>query len=152
MPPEGEERLDVQVFDEIRSIEHLARAKISGLLPVGLSYPQWEVLNLLARRADGASPGEIAQALQAPGGGVASTLQRLWARKLVEVEHCPAEGGRKRVWLTPGGRAAYAQAMAGLQPKIEMLREGFTEKEFRDALPFLRALRAWLSEKDPLPA
>lgn len=152
MRPEGEERLDVQVFDEIRSIEHLARATISRLLPVGLTYSQWEVLKLLARRADGASPGEIAQALHAPGGGLTGALQRLWARKLVEVEHCPAEGGRKRVWLTPGGREVYAQAMAGLKPEIEMLREGFTEKEFRDALPFLRALRAWLADKDPLPA
>lgn len=152
MPPERDDRLDVQVFDEIRSIEHLARATISRLLPVGLTYPQWEVLNHLARRTDGASPAQIAQALQAQGGGLTSTLQRLWARKLVEVEHCPAEHGRKRVWLTPGGREAYAQAMASIQPKIERLREGFTEKEFRDALPFLRALRTWLSDKDPLPA
>ena len=34
--------------------------------------------------------------------------------------------------------------MAVLRPKIEGLRVGFTKQEFRDALPFLRALRAWL--------
>jgi hypothetical protein len=50
--------------------------------------------------------------------------------------------------MTPDGRRAYAQAMTALRPKMEGLRDGFTPKEFRDALPFLRALRSWLAEKD----
>ena len=29
---------------------------------------------------------------------------------------------------------------------MEGLRDGFTPKEFREALPFLRALRTWLSD------
>lgn len=148
MPPEPEDHADVQVFDEIRYIEHLVRTTITRKLPVGLNYPQFEVLNLLSRRGDGSSPVQIAHALQATKSGLTNTLQRLCTRKLVEVESCPTDGRRKRVWLTPGGRAAYAQAMAAIRPQIDQLRDGFTAKEFREALPFLRALRAWLSDKD----
>lgn len=148
MPPEAEDLPDVQVFDEIRYIEHLVRTAITRKLPVGLNYPQFEVLNLLSRRGDGSAPAQIAHALQMTKSGLTNTLQRLCARKLVEVEDCPADKRRKRVWLTPAGRAAYLQAMANIRPQIEQLREGFTTREFNDALPFLRALRTWLSEKD----
>jgi hypothetical protein len=50
------------------------------------------------------------------------------------------------VHLTAGGREAYNRALAAIRPKVEKLRDGFTKKEFREALPFLRALRVWLSE------
>jgi DNA-binding MarR family transcriptional regulator len=147
MPPEPEDHPDVQVFDEIRYIEHLVRTAITRKLPVGLNYPQFEVLNLLSRRGDGSSPVEIARALQMTKSGLTNTLQRLCTRKLVEIEDCPADRRKKRIWLTPGGRGAYAQAMGALRPKIDSLRDGFTEKEFREALPFLRALRTWFDEK-----
>jgi hypothetical protein len=42
--------------------------------------------------------------------------------------------------------------MAAIRPKMERLRDGFTSKEFREALPFLRALRTWLGETDEAPA
>jgi DNA-binding MarR family transcriptional regulator len=144
--PEPEDHPDVQVFDEIRYIEHLVRTAISRKLPVGLTYPQFEVLNLLARRGDGTAPGDIARALQMTKSGLTNTLQRLCARKLTHVETCANDGRRKRIWMTPEGRRAYAQAIAAIRPKMESLREGFTSKEFREVLPFLRALRTWLGE------
>lgn len=152
MAAEPEDLPDVQVFDEIRYIEHLVRTAITRKLPVGLNYPQFEVLNLLARRGDGCSPVQVAVALQMTKSGLTNTLQRLAARKLIEVEHNPSDGRKKRIWLTPTGKEAYAQAMAALRPKMDMLRDGFTAKEFREALPFLRALRSWLSEKDVVTA
>jgi DNA-binding MarR family transcriptional regulator len=145
--PEPEDHPDVQVFDEIRYIEHLVRTAIARKLPVGLNYPQFEVLNLLARRGDGMAPGDIARALQMTKSGLTNTLQRLCARKLAHIEICANDGRRKRVWMTPDGRRAYGQAMAAIRPKMESLRDGFTSKEFREALPFLRALRTWLGEK-----
>lgn len=148
MPPEPEDHADVQVFDEIRYIEHLVRTTITRKLPVGLNYPQFEVLNLLSRRGDGSSPAQVAHALQMTKSGLTNTLQRLCARKLIEVEDCASDRRRKRLWLTPAGRQAYAQAMANIRPQIDRLRGGFTTREFREALPFLKALRAWLSEKD----
>ena len=52
------------------------------------------------------------------------------------------------VWLTPAGRQAYGQAMVAIRPQMESLRDGFTQKEFREALPFLKALRCWLGDMD----
>jgi DNA-binding MarR family transcriptional regulator len=143
----AEDHPDVQVFDEIRYIEHLVRTAITRRLPVGLTYPQFEVMNLLSRRGDGISPLEVARALQMTKSGLTNTLQRLHARKLIHVEHCENDGRRKVIWLTPEGRAAYGQSMGAIRPKMEDLRDGFTQKEFRDALPFLKALRTWLGEK-----
>ena len=62
------------------------------------------------------------------------------------MEPCTADRRRKRVRMTGAGREAYHRSMAAIRPKVEKLREGFTQKEFREALPFLRALRIWMSE------
>jgi DNA-binding MarR family transcriptional regulator len=141
-----EEHPEVQVFDEISLIEHAVRTSISRALPVGLTYPQYEVLNLIARRGEDLSPNAIAMALRMTPGAITNTLQRLEATGLVTVGVCETDRRRKRVHMTSGGREAYNRALAAIRPKVEKLRDGFTQKEFREALPFLRALRVWLSE------
>ena len=141
-----EEHPEVQVFDEISLIEHGVRTAISRALPVGLSYPQYEVLNLIARRGDDLTPAAIAEALRMTPGAITNTLQRLEGAQLVSVEPCAADRRKKRVRMTEKGREAYNRSMAAIRPKVEKLREGFTQKEFREALPFLRALRVWMSE------
>lgn len=141
-----EEHPEVQVFDEISLIEHGVRMAISRALPVGLSYPQYEVLNLIARRGDDLTPAAISDALRMTPGAITNTLQRLEGAQLVSVEPCMADRRKKRVRMTDKGREAYNRSMAAIRPKVEKLREGFTQKEFREALPFLRALRVWMSD------
>jgi DNA-binding MarR family transcriptional regulator len=141
-----EDHPEVQVFDEISLIEHGVRMSITRSLPVGLTYPQYEVLNLIARRGQDLTPAMIAGALKMTPGAITNTLQRLEATRLITVETCEADRRKKRVRLTPGGREAYARSMAAIRPKVEKLREGFTQKEFREALPFLRALRVWMND------
>jgi DNA-binding MarR family transcriptional regulator len=141
-----EEHPEVQVFDEISLIEHGVRVAITRALPVGLTYPQYEVLNLIARRGDELTPALIAEALKMTPGAITNTLQRLECTNLVLVEPCAADRRKKRVRMTAQGREAYARSMAAIRPKVEKLREGFTQKEFREALPFLRALRVWMSD------
>jgi DNA-binding MarR family transcriptional regulator len=141
-----EEHPEVQVFDEIGMIECGVRTIISRCLPVGVTYPQFEVMNHLVRRGEGQTPAQIALALQMTPGAITNTLQRLDVTGLARIEPDAADRRKKRVSLTPAGRAAYQRAMASLKPRMESLREGFTKKEFREALPFLRALRAWLHE------
>jgi DNA-binding MarR family transcriptional regulator len=152
MAAEPEDHPDVQVFDEIRYIEHLVRTAIARKLPVGLTYPQFEVMNLLSRRGDGITPLDIARALQMTKSGLTNTLQRLCARELIRVENCSADLRRKRIWLTQEGRQAYGQSMVAIRPRMESLRDGFTQKEFREVLPFLKALRTWLGEMHEAPA
>lgn len=142
-----EEHPEVQVFDEISMIEHGVRTVIGGCLPVGLSYPQFEVLNLVVRRGGELTPARIAVALQMTPGAITNTMQRLEAMRLIRVEPCEVDRRKKRVRLTPEGREAYNRSMAAIRPKMEKLREGFTQKEFREALPFLRALRLWMTDQ-----
>ena len=141
-----EEHPEVQVFDEISLIEHGVRVAITRALPVGLTYPQYEVLSLIARRGEDLTPALIAEALKMTPGAITNTLQRLECTNLVLVEPCAADRRKKRVRMTTQGREAYARSMAAIRPKVEKLREGFTQKEFREALPFLRALRVWMSD------
>ncbi len=148
MRPTIEDHPEIQVFDEVRLIEHGLRTIVTRALPSGVTYPQFEVLNLLARRGDDLTPMGIANALQMTPGAITNTLKRLEAAALAQVEPCPEDGRKKRVRLTPGGREAYGQAMAAMRPRMGNLRESFTQAEFRDALPFLRALRIWMQEQD----
>jgi DNA-binding MarR family transcriptional regulator len=143
----SEDHPEVQVFDEISMIEHGVRTAISRSLPVGLTYPQYEVLNLIARRGEDLTPAFIATSLKMTPGAITNTLQRLEATKLITVDPCEKDRRRKRVRLTPEGREAYARSMAAIRPKVEKLRDGFTQKEFREVLPFLRALRVWMTEQ-----
>jgi DNA-binding MarR family transcriptional regulator len=142
-----EEHVEVQVFDEISMIEYGTRAVIGRCLPVGLTYPQFEVMNLIARRGGDLTPMQIATALQMTPGAITNTLQRLEAVALITIGPCETDRRKKRVRLTPAGRDVYNRAMLAIRPKMEKLREGFTQKEFREALPFLRALRAWMEEQ-----
>ena len=152
MAAEPEDHPDVAVFDEIGLIAYMVRSAIARKLPVGLNYPQFEVLNLLARRGDGMSPLQIAQALQVTKSGLTNTLQRLCTRGIILVETCETDARRRRIWLTSEGRKSYAQALGAIRPNMEHLRDGFTQKEFRDALPFLRALRRFLADIPAAPA
>ncbi len=142
-----EDHPEIQVFDEISLIEYGVRTAISRALPVGLTYPQYEVLNLIARRGEDLTPAVIAASLRMTPGAITNTLQRLEAGQMVTVEPCAIDRRRKRVRLTSGGREAYARSMVAIRPKVEKLRDGFTQKEFREALPFLRALRVWMNEQ-----
>jgi DNA-binding MarR family transcriptional regulator len=152
MAAEPEDHPDVAVFDEIGHIAYLVRTVIARKLPEGLNYPQFEVLNLLARRGDGITPMQIAQALQVTKSGLTNTLQRLCARGVILVETCEADGRKKRIWLSAEGRRSYAQALTAIRPNMEHLRDGFTQREFQEALPFLRALRRFMAEIPAAPA
>ena len=81
-----EDHPEVQVFDEISMIEHGVRTAISRALPVGLTYPQYEVLNLIARRGEDITPAFIATSLKMTPGAITNTLQRLEATQLITVE------------------------------------------------------------------
>lgn len=138
----------LQVFGLIRLIDNGVRDQIAESLPEGLNVSQYEVMRLFDLKGDGMTPAEIAQTLNAPKSGVTAILQRLEASGFVRVEPSPEDGRKKRVWITDEGRAIYVKAVGAIRPKMEKLREAFTMDEFREALPFLRALKTWFAERD----
>jgi DNA-binding MarR family transcriptional regulator len=152
MAPVAEEHPEIQVFDEIGLIEVGVRTVITRCLPVGVTYPQFEVMNVLMRRGDGQTPAQLATLLQMTPGAITNTLQRMEATGLAAAEPDAHDKRKKRVTLTPEGRDSWYRAMAAIKPRMASLREGFTSKEFREVLPFLRALRCWMLETAKLPA
>lgn len=137
----------VGVFAMIRMINDGVRDQLSELLPPELTVSQFEMLRLLDA-GDGLTPAEIALALHEPKSGVTATLQRLEGSGFVRVEPYPEDGRKKRVWMTPEGLAVYTKAITSIRPQMDKLREAFTLNEFREALPFLKALQTWFVERD----
>lgn len=142
----AKDRPDVQVFTEIGIIDQLARTQLERVLPPGLSEAQFTVLNHFARRGGIESPVQLASAFQVTRGAMTNTLQRLEARGFVTVAGDPADGRRKLVSITPAGLAAHEAGLIAMRPYLERLRAAFADADFAAALPFLRALRAWLDD------
>lgn len=138
----------LQTFGLIRRIEQGVREQIAESLPEGLTVPQYEVMRLLDLKGDGLTPVDIAHSLGTTKSGLTTTLQRLEASGLVRVEPCLEDGRKKQIWITAAGQAAYIEALNAIRPKMGKLREAFTLDEFRDALPFLKALQTWFAERD----
>lgn len=138
----------LQVFSLIRLVDNGVREQLAECLPPDLGVPQFELLRFLDLRGDGVTPAEIAQAMHIPKSGVTAILQRLEASGVLRLEPCSDDGRKKLVWMTPVGREVYAEALASIRPKMEKLREAFTLEEFREALPFLKALQTWFTERD----
>ena len=142
------EHVDVQVFSEIAAIHRRIREIVSSHLPEGMTYSQYEMLKFLSGISEPATPADIAMALNLTPGAITNTLQKMESAQLAEITSDPVDGRKKRVVMTAHGRKVYARCLAAIRPKVGNLREGFTQAEFNDALPFLRALRVWLTETD----
>jgi DNA-binding MarR family transcriptional regulator len=146
MARQPKDRPDVQVFTQIAIIDQLTTNRLERVLPDGLSHAQFGVLTQLGRSAVEVSPAELARAFLLTKGAITNTLQRLESQGYIAIETDPADGRRKKIAITPAGVVAHDTAMAALRPLHEQLRTAFTEAEFREVLPFLNALRAWLEE------
>lgn len=140
------DRTDVQVLTEIGIISQLTNAMLERDLPAGMSAAQFGVLSHFMRRGGEDSPARLAAAFQVTKGAMTNTLQRLEAQGFVTVVGDPEDGRRKKVSMTPAGAAAYQAAVMTVGPRMEQMREAFTDAEFAAALPFLRALRMYLDE------
>jgi DNA-binding MarR family transcriptional regulator len=138
----------LQVFAAIRQVDDGVRSAIAEFLPAALTVPEYEVLRRLQIGRDGVTPTDLAQSLRVARSGLTLVLKRLDGDGLVRIAPCGQDRRRKRVWLTTPGRAAFDEAAARIRPHMHRLREAFTLEEFRAALPFLRALGAWLEERD----
>lgn len=146
MPPSLQDRPDVSVFNEIGIIEHLIRHAVVGHLPPGMTYGQFELLVCFIRQGDGQTPAELADMMTMSKAAVTTALQKMQDLGFVIVLADVKARRTKRVRLTKAGTAAYLQVLQDMQWKMDALREGFTDNEFSQALPFLKSLRTFLEE------
>lgn len=141
-----QDRPDVAVFNEIGVIETLVRCSVVQHLPPGMTYAHFELLQHFHRHGDGQTPAELAREMMLSKGAVTNILQRMEGLGLIAVLADAKDRRKKRVRMTKAGGDRYRQVMKDMRWKLGALREGFTEGEFRQALPFLRSLRTFLEE------
>jgi DNA-binding MarR family transcriptional regulator len=99
------------------------------------AQPQNEVtpaqagLLFILGRQDGALMGEAGAALDLGPAGISGLVDRSAAARLVERRADREDGRAWRVWLTPKGRTALAQAKTNAAEVNAALTEGFTAAE-----------------------
>ncbi|QIP07314.1 MarR family winged helix-turn-helix transcriptional regulator [Bradyrhizobium symbiodeficiens] len=80
-------------------------------------------------RQDGVLMGEAGAALDLGPAGISGLVDRTEAAKLIERRADREDGRAWRIWLTPKGRTALAQAKAGAAEVNAALTDGFTAAE-----------------------
>jgi DNA-binding MarR family transcriptional regulator len=141
-----------RVFNEVAIIEQLSRALFEARLPQGVLASHFSVLNHLVRVADGRTPLELARAFQVPKTTLSHTLMLLEKRGWIEMRPNPEDKRSKRVWLTQAGRRFREEAIAALQPDIEVLLDRIDGTVLAELLPRLEELRRVLNANRDLAA
>lgn len=146
LPPDPVTDLWFRVLNEIGIVAQLATRLLEARLPEGFLVSHFTVLNHLVRVRDGRMPLELARAFQVPKTSMTHTLAGLERAGLVEMRPNPEDGRSKRVWITDGGRAFRAEAIAALAPDFARLAEPYPTERLAGLLPDLAALRQVLDE------
>lgn len=98
---------------------------------------QGGALFVLARQ-DGATMGQLADALDLAPSAVSGLVQRLEALDWVVRQPCPQDARTQRVWLRPSGRAQLAPLREAIARINAQLTAGFTEAELQTVARWLR--------------
>jgi DNA-binding MarR family transcriptional regulator len=106
----------------------------------GVTAAQSGLLFMLGQR-DGVLMGEAGAALDLGPPGISGLVDRMAAADLIKRRADPDDGRAWRLWLTPAGRTALAQAKAGLVEVNARLTEGFSEAEIDVVARWLTSLQ-----------
>ncbi|MEL6168955.1 MAG: MarR family transcriptional regulator [Pseudomonadota bacterium] len=144
-----EDDLAVALFSEILTVDQLARARMSRVLPRGMELSHFTVLNHLARAGTERTPADLARMLHVTRGAMTNTLHKLeWAGH-VHVRPDWDDARRKLVTISPSGLAARNAAIDAVLPVIAEVVTALGADRVRSAMPLLRELRRSLNEEDP---
>ncbi|MGH1350934.1 MAG: MarR family winged helix-turn-helix transcriptional regulator [Methyloligellaceae bacterium] len=133
-----------QLFNEVGIIYQLATTIFNRRLPDGLHISHFSVINHMCRLGDGCTPLALANAFQVTKATMTNTLNKLSARKFIEIRPNPEDGRSKLVYLTKAGRDFSEIAVQGLAPTLEQLDKDLDLEELLKILPQLRTLREYL--------
>ncbi len=142
--PGAREALAFEFFNEVGIISQLSSTRMQRLLPHGMTQSQFSVLNWFVRVDTQASPTRLANAFQVTKGAMTNTLGKLEEKGFVAIAPDPASGRSKIVTMTAAGARARKAALKALSADLETFTGAFSVGEIRAALPFLRAVRAFL--------
>jgi len=133
--------LAVALFSEILIVDQLARNNVAKALPKGMELNHFSVLNHLARVGDERSPAQLAKTFHVTRGAMTNTLGKLEWAGYVHIRPDWDDARRKKVAISPAGRAARDAALAAIAPIIHDAVERVGADKVRAILPVLRDLR-----------
>lgn len=114
--------------------EQERHVRATGAAP---SPAQGGVLFVLLKH-DGATMGELAQALDLVPSAVSGLVQRMEALGWVQRQPCPQDARTQRVWLQPAGSAQIPALRQALSRINAQLAEGFTDDELNTVARWLQ--------------
>lgn len=113
----------------------------------GVTAAQSGLLFVLGQQ-DGVPMGEAAAALDLNPPGISGLVDRMTAAKLIQRRADPDDGRAWRLWLTPAGRAALAQAKAELLRINARLTDGFSDAEIEVVARWLTSFQGKFPKGD----
>ncbi|MEJ6396566.1 MarR family winged helix-turn-helix transcriptional regulator [Yoonia sp. 208BN28-4] len=140
--------LAVTLFSEILAVEQLARARLTKLLPKGMELSHFSVLNHLAYSNTEKSPGELARTFHLTRGAMTNTLSKLEWAGWVHIRPDWDDARRKKVSISPAGRAVRDAAISGIAPLVDDIVDTVGIEKARATLPVLREMRLKLGDPD----
>lgn len=138
------------LFSELLMADQLARNRLSKVLPKGMELSHFGVLNLLVRLQEEMTPAELARAFHVTRGAMTNTLNKLEWAGYVHIRPDWDDARRKKVAISPTGRAARDAALAAITPLIDDAVQRLGEERVRQTIPVLRSLRQRLGEEDTI--
>lgn len=131
------------VHDIVSTADLFLRESTRLFRPHGLTAPQFNILNLLALRDDGAgySQRELADTLVVDRSNVTGLIDRMesagWVRRVDD----PSDRRVYRVQLTASGRKLWQKVEPIYADVVEQVAGGLREKQIADTVALLSALR-----------
>ena len=113
----------------LMSVAHRRLQRWMAAQPQSTVTPAQAGLLFILGRQDGVLMGEAGAALDLGPAGISGLVDRTAAASLVERRADREDGRAWRIWLTPKGRTALAQAKADAAAVNAALTEGFTAAE-----------------------
>jgi len=140
---------EFKVLTEIGIIAHLADNLLASVLPDGLTTAQFGILNHLVRLGRSETISELASAMQVAQPTMSSTIRRLAAAGLVNLQPDAKDRRIRRVVLTPAGHAMRQNALAGIGPLRKRYAGLIRNEVWTDLLTPLREVREALDRNRP---
>src|SRR5210317_1919243 len=137
--------LAIALFTEVMAADQLVRARLTRVLPKGMEISHFSVLNQLARVGDERTPAQLAETFHLTRGAMTNTLNKLEWAGYVHIRPDWDDARRKRVVISPSGRAARDHAFAQIAPILTAATGVSGEDNIKSILPILRELRFSLS-------
>ncbi|WP_212829818.1 MarR family winged helix-turn-helix transcriptional regulator [Catellatospora sp. TT07R-123] len=130
---------------ELAIVQQLATTRLNrALKPLGLTMTHTSLLFHLLSCPDGASIGEIADAMEVNQPAVSKTVGGLAERGILTVETAPGDARRRTVRLTGQGHALLGQAMAAMHPDATHVFAPLDDADLASLTGLLARLRTHL--------